>query len=96
MGDFSERNKISIHTETGKIFFHNKNSVESIYDFFPAQQDYSKTLSKTKFTFSADYEAYILEYLMTIKSTMDDKYNMLTNKNSKKFIFYNFNNNLLR
>ena len=35
-----------------------------------------------KLTFSADYEAYVSEYLMTIKSTNDDRYDILTNKNS--------------
>lgn len=48
-----------------------------------------------KLTFSADYEAYISEYLMTIKSNNDNKYHMLTNKNSK-LLFYHFNDNLYR
>ena len=37
-------------------------------------------------TFSADSEAYVLEYLMAIKSTSANKYDMLTNINSK-FLF---------
>ena len=38
-----------------------------------------------KFTFCADYEAYVLEYLMAIKSTNENNYEMLTNKNSNFF-----------
>ena len=46
-----------------------------------------------EFTFSADYEAYVLEYLTSIKNTNGNKYNKLTNKN-QKFLFYNFNDYL--
>ena len=84
-----------IHIEIGKIFFENKNSGESIYDFFYLQQNYSKKLLKMKFIFSADYKAYVSKYLMAEKSTNDDKYNMLTKKNSK-FCFYNFDDYLDR
>ena len=69
-------------------FFDNKNSRGSIYDFFYSQQDYSKKLLRTKFTFSVDYDTYISEYLMAIKSTNDNKYDMLPN--NSKFPFYYF------
>ena len=81
------KNKISIHIETGNIFFENKNRIESIEDFFYTQQDYSKKLLKMKLIFSEDYEAYVSEYLMARKSTNDDKYNMLTKKNLE-FLFF--------
>ena len=54
---------MSIHIGTGNTFFNNKNSIENICDIFLAQQDYSKKLLKLKFTFSADCEAYVSEYL---------------------------------
>lgn len=44
-----------------------------------------------KLKFSTDYEACVSEYLMPIKFTNDNKYDLLANKNSK-FHFYHFNN----
>ena len=32
-----------------------------------------------EFIFSTEYKAYVFEYLMEIKFTNDDKYNILTN-----------------
>lgn len=75
-----KRNKISVHIDKGNIFLDNKSSGECIYDIFSAQQDYIKKLLNLKFSFAADYEAYVLEYLMAIKSTNSSKYNMWTNK----------------
>ena len=38
-----KRNKITIHTDTSNLFFDNRNTDESIYDFFLAQQDRNKS-----------------------------------------------------
>ena len=54
-----------------------------------------KASMKTKSTFSANSEFYVSEYLMVMKSTNDDKYDMPTNKTSK-FLFCNFNDYLNR
>ena len=90
-----KRNKLMIHIEIRNTFFDNRSSQGSIYDFFYSQQDYSKKLLGTKFTFSVDYDTYISEYVMAIKSTNVNKYDMLPNKNSK-FPFYYFDGFLER
>ena len=56
-----KKNQMIIHIETGNIFFDNvnSNSGESIYDFFIAQQDYTKKL----LIISEDYEVNNLKYL---------------------------------
>ena len=59
------------------------------------QQGYSENLLKIKFKFSVDYETYVSECLMAIKSITYNKYDMLTNKNSK-FLFHHFNGYLDR
>ena len=74
-----KRNKMFIHIEIGNIFFKNMNNRESLYHLFYAQQDYSKKLLEMELVFSTDYKAYVFEYLIAIKFTNDDKYNMLTN-----------------
>lgn len=80
---------MSIHIKTGNIFFDNIDSGKSIFDFSTAQYDCNKKLLQISLAFSADYDAYVSEYLTTIKNINDNKYNMLTNKNFK-FLFYNF------
>ena len=81
------RNKMTTHIETGNIFFNNQNSRESIYEFFYAQQNYKKKLIDVNLTFGADYDSYISNYLMRMKGTEGDKYDMLTNKNLEFFVF---------
>ena len=39
-----QRNKITIHVETGNIYYDNINTAEIIYTFFAAQQDQTKKL----------------------------------------------------
>ena len=77
-----KRNKMSIH-------------IKFVSNFFTIHQDYDKTLLQIEFTFSADYHAYISEYLMAIKYNKYDMYNML-NLQYCKFLFYNVNDYLNR
>lgn len=55
------------------------------------QQNYYKKFLTIKLTFGADYESYISEYLMSLKASDSNKYDMLTNVKSK-LMFYHFNN----
>ena len=73
-----------------ETFFDNINSGENIYNFFFTQQDAMKKLLKIEFDFSDDYDDYITNILPSIK---DNKFDILTNKNSK-FLFYNFHSYL--
>ena len=47
-------------------------------------------MANFEFIFSVDYYSYVSEYLMAIKKTNGDMYNMITIKNSK-VLCYNFN-----
>ena len=93
--ELMKRNKIKIHLESGNLFFNNKDSGESIYSFFLAKSKYTKILMPIEFEISDNYENYILEYIHSMKNRSDNKYDMLTHKNSE-FLFYNFNNFLNR
>ena len=74
-------------------FFDNVNSKDSIYNFFLNQQDEKKKLPKIEFDFRGDSDDYITKYLPLIHSFNDDKFDILTFKNSK-FLFYHFNSYL--
>ena len=83
-------NKLTIHIETDSIYYENFNTNESFYDYIFVQQDTNKKTLKTKFSFSRNFNQYIREFQVGIKAQDEDKYDMLTNKNSK-FLFYRFN-----
>ena len=78
--------KIKIHVKTVDLFYGNINSDESICNFFLTQQDETKNLLKIEFDFSDDYHCYIIKFLPSIKDLNDDKFDILTNKNSNFFI----------
>ena len=64
--------------------------MKAFYDYIFVQQDANKKTLKTKFSFSRNFNQYIREFHVGIKAQDEDKYDMLTNKNSK-CLFYRFN-----
>ena len=83
-------NKLKIHVESVNIDHNNTNTNESIYSFFKNQEDETKKWIDFEFILSDEYNDYFMKYLVNIKDGEDEKYDMLTNKNSK-FLFYHFN-----
>ena len=61
--------------------------------FTTTKQDYTKKLIELEFQISEDYDDYILNHLSAIKDINNNKFDMLTHKNST-FIFYHLNNYL--
>ena len=82
------KNKMKIHLESGKIFFEDKSTSESLYDFLKVQQDIKKKELKINIAVQDDFSSYVREILSEI---VDDDYDLQTNSTSK-FLFYNFNN----
>ena len=82
------KNKMKIHLESGKIFFDDKSTSESLYDFLKVQQDIKKKELKIDIPIQNDFSIYVKEILTEI---VDDDYDLQTNSTSK-FLFYNFNN----
>ena len=76
-----------------EIFHENTDTNESIYSFFQNQEDETKKWIDFDFILSDDYNDYFMKYLVNIKDGEDEKYDMLTNKNSKVW-FYHFNDYL--
>ena len=81
--DALERDNISIHIDSGDIFINNPNTKESIYNFIQNQQDEKKKELPIDFSYDDDYTDYITKYLPSINEVDDDKFDVLTNKNSK-------------
>ena len=91
--DALERDNISIHIDSGDIFINNQNTGESIHKFVLNQQDDKKKELPIDFSYDDDYTDYITKYLPSINEIDDDKFDVLTNKNSK-YLFHLFNNYL--
>ena len=86
-------NKLKIHVESGNIYHDNNDINESICGFFENQEDETKRWIDFEFVLSDDYDDYFMKYLVNIKDRNDEKYDMLTSRNSK-FLFYHFNDYL--
>ena len=82
------KNKMKIHLESGKIFYDDNSTSESLYDFLKVQQDIKKKELKINIPIQNDFNIYVREILTEI---VDDDYDLQTNSTSK-FLFYNFNN----
>ena len=97
-GDYSSRimreSKISIHIETGNVYFENLNTGESLYDFLQNQQDQKKKLIDASFSYGGSFSECLTEFLKGIDAEADDRFDMLTNKNVK-YLFYGYNDFLL-
>ena len=85
-----ETDNIRIHIDSGDIFVNNQNTGKRIYDFLLNQQDENKKKLPIDFPYDDDYTDYITKYLPSINEVDDDKFDVLTNKNSK-YLFHLFN-----
>ena len=75
-------NKVKIHIETCNIFFSNLDTNESIYGFFQQQENQSKAKINFEFSFTDSYADYFDLLVQAFKGNKDQKYDVLTNKNS--------------
>ena len=73
--DFGSRlmreNKLSIHIETGDLYYKDLNTGESIYSFILSQQDESKKIINVNLHYGGSFEAYLAKVLAGIDSETD-------------------------
>ena len=75
-------NKLSIHGDTGDIFYENHNTGESFYNFLIAQQNEQAPFIPKKLSYISGFEAFSLDDV--------EKYDLYAHKNAK-YLFYCFN-----
>lgn len=76
-------NSLSIHKESGNIFYENFNTNKNPYNFLLAQQDNTKKFIGKTISYYGQFEKYIKQYL-------SKKPDIATNKNFK-YLLYRFN-----
>ena len=83
-------NRLSIHVETGDIFYENFNTGESFYNFLIAQQNEQAANIPKTFSYRNTYESYISNFVPAFSIDAVKKYDLFANKNVK-YLFYRLN-----
>ena len=81
--------KLSIHVESGDIFYDNHNTGENFYSFLLSQQNDEAAYVPKKFSYRNSFEAYISTFLQDFSIDDQEKFDLLAFKNSK-YLFYRF------
>ena len=84
------QNKLSIHVESGDIFYDNHNTEENFYSFLLSQQNDEAAFVPKKFSYRDTFEKYISSFLPNFSIEDQEKFNLLAFKNSK-YLFYKLN-----
>ena len=84
------QNKLSIHVESGEIFYDNHNTGENFYSFLLSQQNGEAAYVPKKISYRNSFEAYISSFLQSFSIDGQEKFDLFAFKNSK-YIFYRFN-----
>ena len=84
------QNKLSIHVDSGDIFYSNYNTGENFYSFLLSQQNDEAAYVPKKLSYSSTFEGYISNFLQQFSIGDQEKFNLLSFKNSK-YLFYCFN-----
>ena len=84
------QNKLSIHVESGDIFYDNHNTGENFYNFLLSQQNDEAAYVPRKLSYKNSFEAYISSFLQSFSIDDQEKFDLLAFKNSK-YLFYRFN-----
>ena len=83
-------NKLSIHVESGDIFYENRNTGENFFNFLLAQQNDDVAFIPKKFSYRNSFENYISQFLQAFSIDDVEKYDLYAYKNSK-YLFCRFN-----
>ena len=83
-------NSLSIHIESGNIFYQNLNTNENFYSFLLTQQDETKRIIPKRIAYHHSFEKYIKSYLPYFSIEETEKFDLYSNKNSK-YLLCKFN-----
>ena len=79
-------NRLSIHVETGDIFYENPNTGENFYNFLTAQQNQEASFIPKKFAYRNTFETYISQFLQAFSLDDVKKYDLFAHKKLKILI----------
>ena len=82
-------NKLSIHVDSGEIFYENHNARENFYNFLIAQQNEEAAFIPKIFSCKNSFEGYICQFLLAFPIDDVEKSDLFAHKNAK-YLFYWF------
>ena len=85
-----KNNSLTLHIESGNIFYQNFNTNENFYNFLLAQQDETKAIVLKRISYHNSFEIYSQNFLPSFSVDDVEKFDLCANKNSE-YLFYKFN-----
>ena len=89
-----KQNRLSIHINTGDLYYDGVNTGKSLYDFIVSEKNITKKRIKQKLYYGGTFKQYLSELLPGFDANADAKLDTLKNK-SIKYLFYRYNDTLL-
>ena len=89
-----KQNRLSIHSNTGDLYYGDVDTSESLFDFIVSQKNRTKKRIRDKLYYGGTFEQYLSEFLPAFDADIDAKLDTLTNK-SIKYLFYRYNDYLV-
>ena len=84
-------NSLSTHIESRSIFYDNFNINKNFGTFFTGTTRQNKTITPKSISYHYNFKRYMKQFLPAFSLEESEKYDLLTNKNSK-YLLYKFNN----
>ena len=78
--EISESNNLKMYIETGNIYYKNKDTNESIFEFIKNQQGSSKGMINYDLSFEGDFKDYFIWIINDYDSYQKTKFDLLTLK----------------
>ena len=69
-------NSLSIHIESGNIFYQNFNTNENFYNFLLAQQDETKAIAPKRISYHNSFERYFQNFLLSFSIDDVEKFDL--------------------
>ena len=85
-----QNNDFKIHIETGNIYYDDKDTNESIFEFIQNQQNTSKGIRRYDFKFDRNFREYFRWILNEFDAQKKTTFDVLAHKNTK-FLVYRYN-----
>ena len=78
-------NNLSIHIESGDIFYQHFNTGENFYNFLMAQKNDQTANVPKRISYHHSFERYVKNFLPLFSLDNVDKFDLYSNKNAKYF-----------
>ena len=83
-----QQNDLKIHIETGNIYYDDKDTNESIFEFIQNQQNNSKGIIRNEFKFDGNYKDYFQWILNEFDAQEKTTFDVFSHQNTKDLVYW--------